>query len=412
MSMTIGRCSITEDPDAGSLRQRGDVVSFSSVVNASSVDEMKARVQQLRGLMDNDDETVFPFTWSEDSSFDGFYTDFQVEVADYATMLTNGACPFTITMRRIGGFQRPRFEVITGTVVRTNSHAVTTPTVIRGAMPAVSAWGNERDIYNFGTAGAGAPITTDDGLVYVATATVPFTTPDFYRFFVPPASSYVGSARLEIQYGATWYPVQGLRIPSATYGNWRINNGFCRVYPSTVASGRFTVETYGTGAWVAQEMEVGYFSASWLNLKATSDAVTFWTPTVLQNSPECVAIRLPYGQGSFDFTLRRGDSWAEVGIRSFNGVTQQYGIGCAAAVASTAFTGGVRATAGTTRYLVANPAAVTTDLVNGRAYLTAAALSTVFAVTADYQTGAITGDTGVRDAFLGARSESQRVVIR
>ena len=412
MSMTIGRCAISEDPEGGSLRQRGDEVSFDSLIVGASVDEMKARVQQLRGLMDNTDETVFPFTWSEDSTFDGFYTDFKVDVSDAPVMYTTGACPFSITMRRLPGFQRPRFEVTTGTTVRTNGHAVTIPTVIRGAMPAVAGWGNERDIYNFGTAGLGGLITTDDGQAYVATATVPFTTPDFYRFFVPPASAYVGSARVEVKYGSTWYPIHGQQLPAATYGDWRISNGFCRVYPSTVASGWFTVETYGTGAWVSREMAFGIFSGAWSGAVATSDGTTFWTPIVLRNSLEQVVIRLPYSQGSFDFSLRRGDSWFEFGIRSFNGVANQYGVGCSTAVASTAFTGGIRATAGATRYLVANPAAVTTDVVNGRAYLTAAATSTVFAISADYQTGQITGDTGVRDAFLGARSELQRVVAR
>lgn len=412
MSMTIGRCSITEDPDAGSLRQRGDEVSFSSVINAASVDEMKARVQQLRGLMDNDDETVFPFTWSEDSSFDGFYTDFNVEVSDYAAMLTTGACPFSLSMRRVGGFQRPRFEVITGTVVRTNSHAVTTPTVIRGAMPALTYWSNDRDIYNFGTAGLGGEITTEDGKVFVATGTVPFTTPDFYRFFVTPGDAYDGSARVELLYGATWYPIHGQQIPSDTAGNWRISNGFCRVYPSTVATGRFTVETYGSGSWVAAEMEVGVYAGAWGNIAATSNTSTFWTPVVLTNSLEAVTVRLPYGQGSFDFSLRRGDSWCELSIRSYNGATAQYGIGRAATTASTAFTGGIRATAGATRYLVATPATVSTDVVNGRAYLSVAASSATFAISADYLTGQITGDTAVRDAFLGARSESQRVVVR
>ena len=54
MSMTLGRFSTSEDPDAGSLRQSGDEVRFESMIVAADLNEFKARVQQLRGLVDND----------------------------------------------------------------------------------------------------------------------------------------------------------------------------------------------------------------------------------------------------------------------------------------------------------------------------------------------------------------------
>jgi hypothetical protein len=113
MSMTLGRFSTSEDPDAGSLRQSGDEVRFESMIVAADLNEFKARVQQLRGLVDNDDERVFPFTWSEDSTFDGFYTDLDVEVNDQPAMLASFSAPFSVRMRRVvGGFARPRVRDI------------------------------------------------------------------------------------------------------------------------------------------------------------------------------------------------------------------------------------------------------------------------------------------------------------
>jgi hypothetical protein len=135
MSITLGRFSTSEDPDAGSLRQTGDEVQFESMIVAASLDEFKARVQQLRGLMDNDDERVFPFTWSEDSTFDGFYTDLDVEVSDQPAMMASFAAPFSVSMRRVvGGFAMPLFEVITSYVERTNAFTL-------GAAPARAALG-------------------------------------------------------------------------------------------------------------------------------------------------------------------------------------------------------------------------------------------------------------------------------
>jgi len=415
MSMTLGRFSTSEDPDAGSLRQSGDEVRFESMIVAADLNEFKARVQQLRGLVDNDDERAFPFTWSEDSTFDGFYTDLDVEVNDQPAMLASFSAPFSVRMRRVvGGFARPRFEVITSTVLRTNSHGVTTPVVIRGAMPTTALFAVELDIYNFGASGAGGNITTSEGAVFVATGTMPFTSPDTYRYFVDASRFYDGSARVEVQYGSTWYPIHGRHIPSTTAGSWRLSNGFCRVYPSTLASGRFTVEVFTNPAWVAREMEIGEFSGTWSNLALTVSGGEFLTPAVLQNRPDCAVVRLPRGRGSVDFLLRRGDSWAEVSVGSFNGNTGQWGVGCSSAVASTSFTGGLAATAGATRYLIACASTVTADTVNGRAYLAVDATSATFAVTADYltgQTGGLTATT-TRDSFLGARSEQQNVVSR
>ncbi len=428
MSMTIGRCSITEDPDAGTLRQRGDEVSFVSVINASSVDEMKARVQQLRGLMDNDDETVFPFTWSEDSSFDGFYTDFNVEVSDYATMLTNGACPFTISMRRLGnGFARPLFETDVRTLKRTNAHAVTTPTGTVAAVVNATLYNSDFDTDTAGIGGLSSLLTTEDGSIAVATSAAPIG-PARYTSFIAPASYYSSTCKIEVLYGGTWYSVTGQQIPQATGGNWRLSNGICRVYPSAVSgNGRFKVEIYN-GGWVAgREFTVGHYDAGggvWVSDYATCDSAgTLLTPTVLANRPEFAAVQIKTrssitgtdGLVTYTFSIRQGDTWIEL-ARAQRATIFKMGVATSAVTASTSASNSLHETAAsaTGRYLFACAQANTTDAVNGRLYQTTATASAEFAIFPDYAAIGATPLTvaGSRDKYLSARSESRRVVVR
>jgi hypothetical protein len=408
MSMTLGRFSTSEDPDAGSLRQSGDEVRFESMIVAADLNEFKARVQQLRGLVDNDDERVFPFTWSEDSTFDGFYTDLDVEVNDQPAMLASFSAPFSVRMRRVvGGFARPVVEVIVSSVVRTNSHGVTAPNGIVAVIPADVIDHDYSSLYP----GAGSPatsITTDTGTLSRFSSNAPMSTRT-WNYFVAPADQYDGSARIEVSYGGTYYPIAGRQVP--TSAPWRISNGYCRLYPSGV--GKFTVETYRAGSWVGREFEAGYWNgAIWI----ASD-LTNTRPVILRNEPGCVVIRQPRNFSlAVDFTLRSGDTWVESNLRYVeNGSPLQLGFATSAVVASTSFTGGLRATANDAnglRYLLSSPSTTTKDAVNGRMYLTAGATSIAAQITADYQAGWYSSDTGVRDLYLAARQESRRVVAR
>jgi len=98
MSMTVGRCSIARDPYPGSFSQQGNVVSFRSDNGATSLTQSTALNQQLLGLVENWDEDTFPFTWSLDSTYDGFYKIRSVQVDPESVYITSGVSRFTITM--------------------------------------------------------------------------------------------------------------------------------------------------------------------------------------------------------------------------------------------------------------------------------------------------------------------------
>ena len=218
MSMTIGRCAITEDPDAGSLRQRGDEVSFRSMLAAADVDEFKARVQQLRGLMNNPDEDVFPFTWSEDSSFDGFYTDIDVEVEDSAVMLTTGVAPFRVRMRRVSPVgSSPSIDCPGVRLTRTNDHAIASQAG-QWSVPASATAAESPD--GLSKAIAVATRTTDTGAL--RTFFWDGSGVSSGRFIVAPADHYVGSALVESKgVGSTFYAVHG-RQAALSPTNWRL----------------------------------------------------------------------------------------------------------------------------------------------------------------------------------------------
>lgn len=423
MSMTLGRFTTTEDPDAGSLRQSGDKVEFDSMIVGASLDEFKARVQQLRGLMDNPDETVFPFTWSEDATFDGFYTDVEVEVSDQPSMMASFAAPFSVRMRRVtGGFAKPSFETLTTSVVRANAHSVTTPQGVVASAYFPSTYGfYESDRSTLPSASGGvADLTTEDGTLNVTYLQAPIAV-STYRSFVKPADYYKASARIEVKYGSTWYPTHGLQLPVDTAGNWRISNGYTRVYPSQVSgNGRFTVETYRAGLWLGREFTLGAYDssfASWGALFLTGDSLgNLATPRVLRNSHESVSVQCSVVSQKYTISLRRGETFITAALTLPGGAasTLLYGFATSAVVASTAFTGGIRATANDAnglRYLISTPVARTNDLVNGRIYTTAAANSAQYQITADYQAGITTTDALTRDLFLAAGNEHQSVVM-
>lgn len=424
MSMTIGRAAIADDPWAGTLRARGNRVSFRSELGAASVDEAKARMQQLLGLVGNADEEVVPFTWSEDATFDGFYRVTDVQFDWTAATLNTGWCPFSIDMERVaGGFAKPRFETVATTVVRTNSHSITAPAGIMYAFYTPTAYDTDRSTIPAGVGGGGATLTTDEGSVTVGYWSVASTYT--WRRFVKPADFYKGGVRLEVKYGSTWYPVHGLHIPSATAGDWRISNGYCRVYPTSASgNGRFTIETYRSGSWVGREFAVAWYDdtgAGWgygTTFTATGDSNGFITPSVLINSPKLVVVRCAVGPYTTTFSLRAADTWVEVTSNdaSSSADSLHLGLKCSSTVASTTFTGGLRATsndANGLRYLISSTEAVTADTTNGRLYLdTDTVSSTTWQITADYQVGVTTSATGVRDLFMQARSERERVVAR
>ena len=419
MSMTIGRCSLTDDPDGRTIRVSGTHLAFSADITGSSVDDCLAKIFQLTALTDDSDEDVLPFTWSEDARWDGWWKVKSLSVTPASVFLSTGYASFSIDMERVPNFAAPHLETVVGSLLRTNVHAVTTPTGVLMAQYDGGSYAREWPV----------PVTytwaLEDGSTKVYAVAGPKASAQ-YSGFIRPADYYKSGCKIEVKFGSTWYPMHGAQLPIATGLNWRISNGAVRLYPTSVSgNGRFTVEQYLTGAaWSGREFGVLRSSTTFEN--ATTDSSGNAAPvTVLINRPEVVVVRVKAASGStaglvsYDFTIRRGNPFVEVQIQqqySSLFTTQAWGIGTSAVVAMTTFTGGARATANDANGLrahIASPNTVTKDLVNGRVYLTAAASSASFSVAPDYVWGATAfTDTAFRDLYFAARFERMRVVPR
>jgi len=307
MTVTIGRASLTDIFD---VRLSGRRLTFTTDIEAASADEMKAIRQQLAGLVDNRDEEAIPFTWSEDSSLNGYYRVVSVNVPSTEVMLTSGFVPdVEVELEQVPGYANPWFEVTTQSVVRSNVHSVTTPSGVFAAFQAPSA-----DVeFELSTPirGLGAPTTvtldTGDAMkIYKATAPVALTS---FRFSCSPGKFYAGSCVVEQKVGSTWYPLVGrqTRIPAGT--PWRLSNGLVRLTSIDGAAGG-KIEVYNGTQWEAQSIQYGYNTAGTLvrggHIGQAPVAATTVSVTVLRNSPEHVVIRTAGADEVVSWSLQRG----------------------------------------------------------------------------------------------------------
>jgi hypothetical protein len=411
MSMTLGRFASTEDPEAGSLRQRGDELEFSSVIVGTSLADMQARIQQLRGLVDNPDEPVVPFTWSEDANFDGFYTDLDVEVSDVPAMYAAWNVPFLVRMRRVGGYSAPQFEWIVQQMLRTNSHGIT---VVAGSYPggqyAVPSSAVE---LNTGGSAYAYSRTSADGALTVMSANRLVGSTLFAAYFLPPASRYLGMCQLEVSYGGTYYPVMGSQIPASA--TWRLSNGLVRV---SLTGATIAVSPYDGSQWDA---------SATFQMGATSAAQTITsisTPRIIRNTPELVVLRLSAatsvglssGSQTIDISIFAGTRHVEVAY--YSTAQADWYVEPTSSTASTALTGGLRATstdADGNRFLLAGPAAQTNNLATGRLKLSSTANAFNFMIGHEVNSAGPTTQDGAQEVVnkyfqpIGSR---QTIVVR
>lgn len=411
MSVTIGRASLDDLYD---LRVRGNRVSFRTDIEGADVYEMKALRQQLAGLADNRDETVVPFTWSEDATLDGFYRVVGTSIGSSDVMLSTGFVPeVDVELEQIPGFANPWFEVTTQSVVRTNGHSVTTPSGVVAHSIVENTY--THDLRPSLTSASSSSLLHADGgtnaiTIYKATAPVALTS---YRFSVLPAAFYYASCRLELSIGGTWYPMVGRQIPEGY--QWRISNGIVRLTAASGAAADGTFEAWDntTEAWESQD--VAHWTTSALGPRIGLPTVTGQPPrvSVLRNSPEQVAVRAAGNNYEMDYSIQRGARHVSASFTSATAATYGAGFGAASIAASTSFTGGIARTsndANGNRMIFGTAAAASYSTTNGAAWLSSAATSGSMWWGIDLAGAGVT--TVRRDEFMAVASMCQRVVVR
>lgn len=298
MTLTIGRCSGLR-PAPGYPLRSGSRVSVRGTIMAADTDELRARRQQILGMVGDTDDEVVPMIWSTDATLDGFYRVSDASVEQIGPTGSKRA-RFAVDLVPILGASAPLVELDASAVVRTNTAGVTAtePSAISSAI--------HQSASTYDTTGGTLFFRTgSDGDVYLVTQAAPFTR--VTQAFPAIASRYAGACRIEAKYGSTWYDVVGQQMPSAAAGNWRISNGLVRFtyagYTGTSATvGGLLVEVWDSGAWVTTvTFKLGtwtgaaFSDADWAGdgVGSTADptgAVVACPVRVVRNSPETVTL--------------------------------------------------------------------------------------------------------------------------
>lgn len=413
MTVTLGRASLTDIYD---IRLHGRRLSFRTEIDATDRYGMIALRQQLAGLVDNRDEEVVPFTWSEDSSLDGFYRVVSVDVPSTTTQLVNGYIPdVEIELEQLPGFACPWFEVTTQSVLRTNGHGITTPDSIAATWPVGVAWNPDIDL----APSLVSPVSnftrraSDGSNVFLSTFTAPLTV-TAYRYNVAPANYYVDACTVEVKYGSTWYPVTGLGAPRTS--TWRISNGIVRLTANGSSPGTFEVWDNSAAAWESRNVTHWMNASTYLPIGLTAPV------TIARNAPEQVTVRVGTGSSSYAaswyYSLQRGARLVSGSWQTTTAQKHGFGLDTAHFAASSAITGGVRVTsndANGNRMVFGTAAANTNDLANGATWYTTAATSGAAWIGVELDGSTATAGNAAADLvdqFLGATQWRQRVVLR
>lgn len=425
MTLTIGRASGLRPTKASP--SLGDRIDIEGTIVATDLAELKARRQQLVGLLDNPDEEAVPIIWSTDSTFDGFYRIRNVRVRMIGTTGTPRA-QFNVTAERVGGYANPWFEITTQSIVRTNGHSITTPSTIIATGPAQpTSSDNVVDLYpDLGSATTSPIRNTSDGYELRCFRDPAPQTLTSVRYVARPEWFYKGAATLEVQYAgsSTWYPVvgdqhydHGATTPGgAPISAWRITNGIVRMTSTTAfgsgGSGTFEIWDNGAGAWESQ-------SISWSGSGGPGNLgprAIIKAPVVLRNSPEQVVVRVQSARYSETWSVQRGAHFVTAHV--YDPVATAYKIGLTG-VAGTAITGGVRETSNNAQgnrmvfAVAAGAASRTADTSNTAVQPGSSVNSATFMVGCELAgSSAATGNAAADlvDQFIGAVQWRQRVV--
>lgn len=420
MGFTVGRLGIdVAVDDVTSWSESGDTVSVGLELTGSTQTELKQQRARLLALQDNPDELVVPVTWTEDDTVDGYYYVVSASCPLTASALTALQATASLSLRKVQGYQAPRFESRTVGALRQNSSSITTSnTQPFWAIPS-SASGfdglNESQVDEQALTGDGVTMRY-------------FTTNGANRnelfdmalsFFIPPANFYDGAARVEVES----VPVIGTQVQNEPT-SWTITNDLIRVSTGSTA-GEFDFEYYDGTTWQTKTFRL-YEETSGSNVLGNHPH----TLTVLRNGPEIVSVRLAVEGDStgtigdkwaytVDFSIRRGSRILE-GYFNNNNINGNWGVELATAEAGTDITGAIRATANDAngdRYLLFFPHTYTADTTQGGVHCSTGNQRTDMqfgvSVRVDGGTGTYPfADASQLGAYYGPIAEYQKLGVR
>jgi len=345
MALKLGRVDVS---DTEVVNFDGDrKLHLAGDLHAATIGDAKALRQQVLGLADvARNEDVFPVTWSEDSSIDGYYRlvnppQTSTVEASYATNWFRYSADL---IRVDGGSQLPGIESTIQGGYRRNKDAGVTASFLHGVPSTTKSYdpGDGSMLSALSRTGPGGTAHIYRGNTFKYTHA---------RWRIPPASYYEMAATVTVG----GYTAVGAQVASA--GNettWTLENGLVQVTAATGANELIKVrgaDNAGSGWGVYTTYKAGTYTAlygwatSWLAIKGVE---------VVRTSPECSIIRLVCGhtypfyagvaEAVVELRLRRGSYIVEGAILSAGGNIAP-GIGRADLAAHTNATGVLRPSA-------------------------------------------------------------------
>lgn len=410
-TLTVGRFSVDATDKADLSGDGGNLLAISGEIIGSTLAEAKAKRQQCLGLANNRDELFVPFTYSEDSSLDGFYRVKSVKVSTIPLSLVVFTFRFEIQLERVSNWTQPVVELFSAGASRTNIPMGVTASYW-------SAVPSDAQAYDRAGASLAAKTRTGPGgsvKWYGASA----YSNAYAKLLLAPSDWYDMAATIEVG----GYPVVGDQIPGeGNETNWKIGNGLVELRGVGVSGGSggsyladlVFPNTAGTGWGTGYGLQFGWYDgAAFQNLKPAKSLY------VVRNSPEeCVLGLRLFTQTSTDdsqavdlcFRLRRGSFIIEASFAA--SIDQKYGVKTNSTVACTAFnTLNYRADADdadTNRLVVVTTTANTQD-GNGRIYATSNSTKVVYGLCCERAGGSSVAPnvyTDLRDQFMAAMSET------
>jgi len=411
--LTIGRCALAEPPEV--IDWSGDTVTISGQIWETTVAGMQARRQQLLGMVDNQDESLFPITFTEDSTLNGFYTIDSATAGSNEVMLNAGVpIPYSVTATRITGYASAETQSDVLAVLRTNGHSVTTVDAAIWAGPyngldyatALTTTGLVRN-YAGSTVTAGYYTAIDSNVTSTARSGTFTATND------DPSRWYDASTVIEVK-GAdgNWYAVVGTEAPANE--TWRISNGMIRLGVTTPVYSQTTLglevnDNAGTTATTWGPLVTNFTGYDYDVVNGKIDLGGGGQPVILRNDPDVVSVRLTVGGGgrhAQTFTLRRGQHFVDVQFTTALGkAARKFGVAFESATACsdlTTATAGIYRTSNNSdgnREILMCTQPQTKDATNGAISITAAATSVYCGIGVELDGTGATGHNGRNDVL-------------
>lgn len=299
MAYSIGRfgTDITVR-NPSSVTRSGSTVTVQGHADTSSAEKRSALMQQLQGLVNNDDEPTVPFIYSQDTSKQGYVTVTAVNTQEDPTPSGVFRFSYTVTMELVaGGLSLPELELVSIGAARANKPAGVTPIYWVGLNNYTRTFSTPSGSPVPGSGGALRFLDSSPGrAVSIFTSNDLITYP--VTFTVAPENYYYGACGLKMGASRLW--TVGREIddnPTA----WTLTNGLVDIGPATDDTYAVNVKCRnGSGAdatVTTYNLEIGYITAgpTWNTFDLGSSTVSLVMITCLRNSPEETRIMLTWG---------------------------------------------------------------------------------------------------------------------